>query len=52
LVDVGMLDRQGTAYSVPDDAVEIADRLAAERGGAESRGDISIEVGVIDSPFR
>jgi hypothetical protein len=35
LVDVGLLEKDGTAYSVPADVVDIADRLAVERGGLE-----------------
>lgn len=35
LVDVGLLDKQGTAYSVPADVVEIADTVAVERGGLQ-----------------
>jgi hypothetical protein len=37
LVDVGLLDKQGTAYSVPADVVDSADTLAMERGGLERR---------------
>ncbi len=37
LVDVGLLVKHGTAYTVPDDVVEIADRLAVELGGTERR---------------
>jgi len=32
LVDAGMLERDGTVYSVPSDIDEIADRLAVSRG--------------------
>jgi hypothetical protein len=35
LVDVGLLDNNSTAYSVADDVVDTADRLAVERGGLE-----------------
>jgi hypothetical protein len=41
LVEVGMLERQGTAYSVPADVVEIADRLAVELGGRDRRAKLS-----------
>jgi hypothetical protein len=41
LVDAGMLDRQGTAYSVPADVVEIADRLAVELGGRDRRAKLA-----------
>jgi hypothetical protein len=41
LVDVGMLDRQGTAYSVPAGGVEIADKLAVERRGVEKRAKLA-----------
>ncbi|CPU02958.1 Bifunctional DNA primase/polymerase%2C N-terminal [Mycobacteroides abscessus] len=37
LVDVGLLAKHGTAYTVRDDVVETADRLAVELGGAEKR---------------
>lgn len=37
LIEVGMLERQGTAYSATAGVVEIADKLAVERGGAEKR---------------
>jgi hypothetical protein len=35
LVDFGLLAKQGTAYSVPADVVEIADTVAVERGGLD-----------------
>jgi hypothetical protein len=35
LVEVGMLDKHGTVYSVPSDVAQIADNLAVERGGLE-----------------
>jgi hypothetical protein len=41
LVDAGMLDRQGTAYSVPADVVQIADRLAVELGGRDRRAKLA-----------
>jgi hypothetical protein len=37
LVDSGMLDKQGTVYSVPGDVVEKANRLAVDRGGVQKR---------------
>ena len=36
-----MLDRQGTAYSVPADVVEIAGRLAVELGGRDRRAKLA-----------
>ena len=41
LVDAGMLDRQGTAYSVPADVVEIADTLAVELCGRLRRAKLA-----------
>jgi hypothetical protein len=41
LVDTGMVDRQGTAYSVPADVVEIADKLAVGRGGVNKRAKLA-----------
>jgi hypothetical protein len=41
LVDAGMLDRQGTAYSLPADVVQIADRLAVELGGRDRRAKLA-----------
>jgi Bifunctional DNA primase/polymerase, N-terminal len=35
LVNVGLLEKEGTAYTVPADVVDIADRVAMERGGLE-----------------
>jgi hypothetical protein len=35
LVEVGMLEKHGTVYSVPSDVAQIADNLAVERGGPE-----------------
>jgi Bifunctional DNA primase/polymerase, N-terminal len=35
LVDVGLLEKHGTAYTVVADAADIADRLAMDRGGLE-----------------
>jgi hypothetical protein len=45
LVDVGLLDKQGTAYSVPADVVEIAHTLAMERGGLERRIRLADRIG-------
>jgi hypothetical protein len=44
LVDVGMLDRQGTAYGVPADVAEIADRLAVELGGRNRRAKLAARI--------
>jgi hypothetical protein len=41
LVDAGMLDRQGTAYSVPANVVAIADRLAVELGARDRRAKLA-----------
>lgn len=37
LVAVGLLVKEGTAYTVPDDVVETADRLAVDLGGTARR---------------
>jgi hypothetical protein len=35
LVEVGLLEKEGTAYSVPEGAVQIAEQLSQELGGLE-----------------
>jgi hypothetical protein len=41
LVDVGMVEKQGTAYFVPADVVKTADRLAVELGGRDRRAKLA-----------
>jgi hypothetical protein len=44
LVDVGLLGKEGTAYTVPDDVVETADRLAVDRGGTARRANLTARI--------
>ncbi|MGK2903146.1 MAG: hypothetical protein ACSLE7_09800, partial [Mycobacterium sp.] len=44
LVDVGLLAKEGTAYTVPDDVVEAADRLAVDLGGTARRANLAARI--------
>lgn len=44
LVDVGLLAKEGTAYTVPDDVVEAADRLAVDLGGTARRANLTARI--------
>lgn len=45
MVDVGLLDKHGTVYTLPGDVVEIADRLAMEGGGLYRRIKLEERIG-------
>lgn len=44
LVDVGLLEKDGTVYTVPIDVVDIADRLAVDLGGKARRANLTARI--------
>nr|WP_152665917.1 hypothetical protein [Mycobacterium sp. UM_NZ2] len=44
LVEAEMLVKQGTVYSVPADVDQVAEKLAAERGGKEKRAKLTARI--------